>query len=295
MKIIFLGCGYLGYNLSELLKEYYDVKIVGLESPYTKFVNNFEYCDAFNTDFGKDFEDAIVFDTISILANNAKSDREDEKLLEVSTMYESMFARLKSAGIKKYYYLSSGGTIYGDSALPIAETQAIHPTTLYAKSKAVIEEKLIQSGLDYVILRLSNPYGGYQITDKKQGVIPIYIERTLTHQEFELWGELGTVRDYIYIDDFARAIHLCISQDVTCEIVNIGSGQGNSLKEIFDEVQNLTTMQTQLKVTASVVALVDSIVLDISKLKKLTGFEPSISLHEGIKREIIRIQEELLK
>lgn len=295
MKIIFLGCGYLGYNLSEILKEFYDVKIVGLESPYTKFIKQFEHCDAFNDEFGNEFEDAIIFDTISILANNAKSDNEEAKLLDISKMYEDMFARLKKANIKKYYFLSSGGTIYGDSSQPISEIDAIHPTTLYAKSKAVIEKKLMESGLDYVILRLSNPYGGYQITDKKQGVIPIYIERTLQHKEFELWGELRTVRDYIYIDDFAQAIHLCIANDVSKEIVNVGSGKGNSLQEIFDEVQTLTKIQTQLKVIPSEVALVDSIVLDITKLKKLTGFETKVSLSEGIKKEINRIQEELLK
>lgn len=294
MKLIFLGCGYLGYNLSEQLSKYYDVQVVGLDSPYTKLSKNFKYLDAFNDEFADDFEDAIVFDSISIVANNAKSDNDFEKLLQVSTLYTKMFDKLKRKNIKKYYFLSSGGTIYGDSANPITEDHEIHPTTLYAKSKAMIEELLMESKLDYVIFRLSNPYGGYQVTDKKQGVIPIYIERTLRQREFELWGTLHTIRDYIYIDDLAKAIKLCIDKNISREILNVGSGLGTSLKDIFDEIGEVTNIKTSIKEIPSDVPIVDAIVLDITKLKKLTGFEISVPLNEGIKKEIQRIQEELI-
>lgn len=294
MKLIFLGCGYLGYNLSEQLSKYYDVQVIGLDSPYTKLSNKFTYLDAFNDEFDDAFEDAIVFDSISVLSNNAISDNEDEKLLQISNLYEKMFGKLKKYKIKKYYFLSSGGTIYGNSSNPISENHEIHPRTLYAKSKALIEQLLINSGLNFVVLRLTNPYGGYQVTDKKQGVIPIYIERTLKNEEFELWGTPHTIRDYIYIDDFAKAIHLCIEKDISNEILNIGSGIGSSLQDIFNEVEKDTQLKTKVKTIPSDVPIVESIVLDITKLKQLTGFEPKVSLSEGIRKEIQRIQEELV-
>lgn len=295
MKLIFLGCGYLGYNLSELLSKYYDVQVVGLNSPYTKLSNKFTYLDAFNDEFNEDFEDAIVFDSISILSNNATSENENEKLLQISKMYENLFDKLKKKKIKKYYFLSSGGTIYGNSSEPITEEYKIHPRTLYAKSKALIEQVLMDSGLDYVILRLSNPFGGYQVTDKKQGVIPIYIEHTLKNEVFELWGTPQTIRDFIYIDDFANAVRLSIEQQVSKQIVNVGSGVGTSLQDIFDEVEHELKLKTKIHSCASDIPIVESIVLDITKLKQLTGFEHKVTLNEGIKREIIRIQEELLK
>lgn len=294
MKLIFLGCGYLGYNLSEQLSKYYDVQVIGLDSPYTKLSNKFTYLDAFNDEFPNDFEDAIIFDSISIIANNAKVDNEEEKLLEISNLYEKLFKKLKAKNIHKYYFLSSGGTIYGDSLDAISENHKIHPKTLYAKSKSILEDVLKKSGLEYVIFRLSNPYGGYQVTDKKQGVIPIYIERTLKNEEFELWGTPHTVRDYIYIDDFAKAIQLCIEKDISNEILNIGSGLGSSLQDIFNEVEKDTQLKTKVKIIPSDVPIVESIVLDITKLKQLTGFEPKVSLSEGIRKEIQRIQEELV-
>lgn len=293
MKLIFLGCGYLGYNLCESLKPYYDSKIVGLESPYSQLSDKFKYLDAFNDDFGDEFEGAILFDTISILPNNAKAENEEVKLEEIASLYKKLFEKLKNRKIKKYYFLSSGGTVYGDSREPIAENHEIHPKTLYAKSKAMLENLLEESGLDYVIMRLSNPYGGYQVTDKKQGVIPVFIERTLKKEEFELWGTPHTIRDYIYIQDFADAVKLCIEHDLSKEIVNVGSGIGSSLQDIFDEVKEITDLDTNIRTIPSDVPIVESIVLDISKLKKLTGFDIKVSLNEGIKKEINRIQEEL--
>lgn len=294
MKLIFLGCGYLGYNLSEQLSKYYDVQVIGLDSPYTKLSNKFTYLDAFNDEFPNDFEDAIIIDTITIVSNNSKSENEEEKLLQLNKLYQNLFNKLKVKKIKKYYFLSSGGTIYGDSSTPILETAQLNPKTLYAKSKVMLEELLAKSGLNYVVFRLSNPYGGYQVTDKKQGVIPIYIERTLKNEEFELWGTSHTVRDYIYIDDFAKVIHLCIERDISNETLNIGSGVGSSLQDIFNEVEKDTQLKTKVKTIPSDVPIVESIVLDITKLKQLTGFEPKVSLSEGIRKEIQRIQEELV-
>lgn len=294
MKLIFLGCGYLGYNLSEQLSKYYDVQVIGLDSPYTKLSNKFTYLDVFNDEFPNDFEDAIIIDTITIVSNNSKSENEEEKLLQLNKLYQNLFNKLKVKKIKKYYFLSSGGTIYGDSSIPILEKAQLNPKTLYAKSKVMLEELLAKSDLNYVIFRLSNPYGGYQVTDKKQGVIPIYIERTLKNEEFELWGTPHTIRDYIYIDDFAKAIHLCIEKDISNEILNIGSGIGSSLQDIFNEVEKDTQLKTKVKTIPSDVPIVESIVLDITKLKQLTGFEPKVSLSEGIRKEIQRIQEELV-
>lgn len=294
MKLIFLGCGYLGYNLSEQLSKYYDVQVIGLDSPYTKLSNKFTYLDAFNDEFPNNFEDAIIIDTITIVSNNSKSENEEEKLLQLNKLYQNLFNKLKVKKIKKYYFLSSGGTIYGDSSIPILEKAQLNPKTLYAKSKVMLEELLAKSDLNYVIFRLSNPYGGYQVTDKKQGVIPIYIERTLKNEEFELWGTPHTIRDYIYIDDFAKAIHLCIEKDISNEILNIGSGIGSSLQDIFNEVEKDTQLKTKVKTIPSDVPIVESIVLDITKLKQLTGFEPKVILSEGIRKEIQRIQEELV-
>ena len=76
MKIILLGCGYLGYNLASLLSQKAETEIIGLPSPYTPLCSNFKEINAFSAkDLDQvDFEDVVVIDTISLLANNARSE-----------------------------------------------------------------------------------------------------------------------------------------------------------------------------------------------------------------------------
>lgn len=295
MKIVFLGCGYLGYNLSEALKGKYETEVWGLVSPYSSFSTIFREINVFDFEqLGKqDLKDVIIIDTVSLVANTAKSDNENEFLRNLLNRYNDLFAFLKEKGIHSYYFVSSGGTVYGESDVPIKENHDLLPKSLYAKSKVMLEKSIEESGLNYIIMRLSNPYGGYQVTDKKQGVIPILIEKVLKNEQFELWGESTTVRDYIYIDDLSKIMNVLIDKDTKNEVINIGSGIGHSLQDVFDLVESKTKKNINLKKIQIDVPVVKSIILDISKLKSLTGITSNTSLEEGIEKEVRRIQEEL--
>ncbi|MEG0240045.1 NAD-dependent epimerase/dehydratase family protein [Anaerorhabdus sp.] len=295
MKIVFLGCGYLGYNLSEALKGKYETEVWGLVSPYSSFSTIFREINVFDFEqLGKqDLKDVIIIDTVSLVANTAKSDNENEFLRNLFNRYNDLFAFLKEKGIHSYYFVSSGGTVYGESDVPIKENHELLPKSLYAKSKVMLEKSIEESGLNYIIMRLSNPYGGYQVTDKKQGVIPILIEKVLKNEQFELWGESTTVRDYIYIDDLSKIMNVLIDKDTKNEVINIGSGIGHSLQDVFDLVESKTKKNIDLKKIQIDVPVVKSIILDISKLKSLTGITSNTSLEEGIEKEVRRIQEEL--
>lgn len=295
MKILFLGCGYLGYNLSETLNKDFETEVWGLESPYSSFSSIFREINVFDLDLlGKqNLKDVIIIDTVSLVSNTAKSDDEEEFLKKLVKQYDDLFKLLKEKEIHSYYFVSSGGTVYGESAIPIKENHELLPKTLYAKSKVLLENSLIKSGLNYVILRLSNPYGGYQVTDKKQGVIPILIEKVLKNDQFELWGESNTIRDYIYIDDLSAVIEKLIQKDVKNEIINIGSNVGHSLQDVFNLVEKITNKKINLKKVEIDVPIIKSIILDTSKLQDLIKFDCTISLEEGIEKEVYRIQEEL--
>lgn len=295
MKVIFLGCGYLGYNLSEALKNKQEVEVWGLDSPYASLSTCFRNVDVFNLDeLSKyDLNDAIIVDTVSLVSNSATSDNDDLYLEKLKNKYNELFNYLKTRNINSYYFISSGGTVYGETNIPIKENHELLPKTLYAKSKVMLEECLKDSGLNYVILRLSNPYGGFQVTDKKQGVIPILIEKILKNEEFELWGESNTVRDYIYIDDLGQLFNKLIDHKIHNETINVGSGVGHSLKEVFDLVEKNTNKKINVKHVPSDVPIVKSIILDITKLLDLTKIDINTTLDEGIKKEVKRIQEEL--
>lgn len=295
MKVIFLGAGYLGYNLCSLLEKEYDTSLWGIDSPYTPLAKSFCKVNAFDEEaLSKlDFKDAVVVDTISLVSNDARSDDEETILENVKKKYEVLIHTLQKGQVKQFIFFSSGGTIYGSHNEKVREDSSVNPQTLYAKSKVMLEKLLQDSGINYLILRLSNPYGGYQIAGKRQGVIPILIRSALLDEPFHLWASSTSVRDYFYIDDLAKAISLLIQNHVQNEIVNVGSGIGSSLDEVIAIVEKETNKKIEITREDSNVPIVDSIVLDIDKLNQLTGYKPSVNLEAGIQLEINRIKEEI--
>ena len=278
MKIILLGCGYLGYNLASLLSAEAETQVIGLPSPYTPLCSHFKEINAFSAeDLDQiDFQDAVVIDTISLLANNARSEDEEKTLRGVEEKYAFLLDQLKQRGAKLFIFMSSGGTVYGNASEPISEEAPLHPITLYARSKTRCEQVIRNSGLPYL----------------KQGVIPILIEKALNHEVFEMWASPHSSRDYIYIEDFAWAIQLLLKHQIANEVVNVASQTATSLTEILDEVQEKTGQAIEVHHVNSEVPVVDQIVLNIEKLKRLTGFTIQTSLQDGIQKEIERIKNE---
>ena len=294
MRLIFLGCGYLGYNLNIRLKEKYDAEMWGIDSPYVHLLDRFTEVDAFDPDaLSKlDFRDAVLVDTVALVANNAKTNDDEEALQEIERKYRALLNVLKEGGLKRFIYFSSGGTIYGDSEKAIAEDAPINPISLYARSKARVEKVIRESGVDYLILRLSNPFGGYQLTNKGQGVIPILINKALHDEVFEMWISGDSVRDYFYIDDLAKVIDGLIEKDISRETINVGSGVGTSLQEVIRGVEEAVGKTIRIERKSSDVHMVQSIILDTGKLFRLIGYVPDTSIEYGIREEVKRIMEE---
>ena len=78
-----------------------------------------------------------------------------------------------------------------------------------------------------------------------------------------MWASPHSSRDYIYIEDFARAIQLLLEHQIQNEIVNVASQTATSLTEILDEVQEKTGQVIEIRHVNSEVPVVDQIVLNI--------------------------------
>lgn len=294
-KVVFLGCGYLGYNLAELFSQYYDTSILGIDSPYSEKSKCFIKVDVFDKEqlSNIDLSDAVVIDTVSLIPSQLSVDNEQEKLDWLKCKYQNLFTVLAEKNIRNFIMFSSGGTIYGEGEHPKKETDVVHPSSLYAKSKFLVEKMLQDCSFHHLILRLSNPYGGYQEEQKNQGVIPILIRKILKKEVFTMWVSEMTVRDFIYIDDLAMAIKKLIDLDVHDETINIGSGVGTSLKTIISMLEKQLQEQLMIEKIETNVFNPSKNVLNIEKLQKLTGFQPRVGLEEGMIAEIQRIKESL--
>ncbi|MBQ6532269.1 MAG: NAD-dependent epimerase/dehydratase family protein [Solobacterium sp.] len=295
MRVIFLGCGYLGYNLSRLLSADFAVEMWGIDSPYVSRQSDFHYVDVFDQAAmaAMDMRDAVVVDTVALVANNARDNNEVAALSRLQEQYDHLLSSLKAGGTGLFVFFSSGGTVYGEIGHPAEEIDPLSPQTLYARSKVLEEEMIRASGIPYLILRVANPYGGYQIAGKRQGVIPVLIRKALTGETFELWNSEDSRRDYIYIDDLAAAIRLLLKNDVRNETVNVSAGSGTSLQQLMTAVEQETGSRLEIMRMVSDVPVVQDNVLNIAKLKRLTGFAAQVSITEGIRRETERIREEL--
>jgi len=189
-------------------------------------------------------------------------------------------------GVKKIVYLSSGGTVYGiPEVLPIPETHPLHPICSYGVVKVAIENYLQMHhhlyGLQYVVLRASNPYGERQGHTGVQGVIGTFIRKILADEPIEIWGDGSVVRDFIYVGDL---VDICVKAGVdgVSGIYNAGSGIGNSINEIVSVLADVSgIIITPIYKTARGYD-VPRVVLDIRQALEVFEWQPRIQLHEGI-------------
>jgi UDP-glucose 4-epimerase len=196
-----------------------------------------------------------------------------------------------AAELKKMFFISSGGTIYGEAnTLPIPEEHPLEPTCSYGVSKLAIEkylalfERLHQ--LPYQIVRLANPYGPGQDVNKAQGAISVFIERARNLLPIEIWGDGSAVRDYIYISDAIDGILSLLNYQGSQKIFNMGSGQGQSLLDLLREISRYISPMPNVLFLPAREFDIRSNVLDISKARNSLDFSPKIALAEGIKKTI---------
>jgi len=146
-------------------------------------------------------------------------------------------------GVKKVYFISTGGAVYGSAAEKgiVDETTMPLPVSPYGINKLAIEHYLEyfkrKNGLDYTVYRLTNPYGPRQRANKNQGVVPAFLNKIGSNETITIFGDGSATRDYIFMDDAAAMIVNSFNAHNTYNIYNIGSGRQTSLKELIRAIE----------------------------------------------------------
>lgn len=216
----------------------------------------------------------------------------DNPIADVEQNLVSTLAMLKAAcaaGVKKIVFLSSGGTVYGiPQTLPILETHPTLPMSSYGIVKLTIEHYLhlyqVLHGLNYQVLRLSNPFGERQPINGSQGAIAVFMSKALRGETVEIWGDGSVVRDYIYVKDVIDAMLLALDYQGPHRSINIGSGTGQSINQILDAISHTIGQQIERRYTAQRSFDVPASVLSIERARLELGWQPTISFAEGLKR-----------
>lgn len=186
----------------------------------------------------------------------------------------------------KFIYFSSGGSVYeiNDSGI-YTENNITSPISYYGQSKKMIEDSIILenkiSNLNYIIIRPSNPFGIGQNIYGKQGFIGVAIGCLLNNKTLTVWGDGNIIRDYIYIDDLIECVISIIKGNTNNEIYNIGNGEGKSLNEIIEIINQITDKKLSIQYERSRAIDPPRIILNMNKFNALYKFE-RISLEDGI-------------
>lgn len=191
--------------------------------------------------------------------------------------------------VTKVVFLSSGGAVYGNKAdKSMKEDMNTFPITSYGIQKIMIEKLLYlyhyQYGLDYRVIRLSNPYGPYQRPNGKQGVITTFIYKALTDGILEVYGDGSIVRDFIYISDAITGIINIVNGNCKYRIFNLGSGKGISINEVISSIKNIIQRDLQIIYTVGRDTDVPVNYLDISRYENEFGKLHLTCLKSGIKK-----------
>lgn len=200
-----------------------------------------------------------------------------------------LFEQCVKASVEKVVFVSSGGTVYGiPSEQPIRETHPLNPISPYGISKLAIEKYLAlfhhHYGLDYTVLRVSNPFGHRQESSRGQGVIASWLDKVSRGEAVEVWGDGSVVRDYVYIEDVVRAIHQAILKSTTEKIFNVGSGKGHSLLELHAIFENQVDKPISIAFREVQKVDVPVNILDISLIGTYLGWTPAVSIEEGLEK-----------
>ncbi len=202
----------------------------------------------------------------------------------------------------KNFIFSSTCAVYGESRyIPIDEKHPTNPVNPYGLSKRMVEQLLEWYGkiygLNYVILRYFNVCGasddGIIGDSKKPSVLLVQnaVRGALGIEQFNLTcpnvktPDKTPIRDYINVVDLNEAHILALDylmKGGKSEIINLGTGSGNSVLEIISKVKEVTGVEFEIKKGEARKGEYAKMVADIRKAKKVLGWSPKRTIKDSI-------------
>ena len=326
MKIFIIGgCGFIGFNVFSFLKNknYNNITIIdnlsgqSSKKNYIKIKKEFKKVKFYNIDISQNKK---IFDLIKknkpdvILALHGQvavtRSIKDPKL-DYNNNFLSVFNLLES--IRKFSPKSilinlSSNKVYGKvekidlkenksryfSNHLIDEKYPLHFESPYGCSKGAADQYVVDYAKLYnlrtVSLRLSCVYGENQWGTEDQGWIAWFIKCALLKNKIRLFGTGKQVRDVLHVSDLASLIYLCVKKInvIKGHAFNIGGGPKNtlSLLELINKIE--IKLKIKINYSFSKVRFGDQkfFVNNLSKIKKMTGWYPKISVNNGLNKYI---------
>lgn len=294
MKIIITGgAGFIGSNIARTLKKNHSVTIFDFRKP-----TNID-CEFLQGDI-KDSKTVInsIKDcdvVIHLAATLGVINTEANPVLTLDTNMGGTKNVLEACRINKIKKIifSSSSEVYGEPLkIPMDENDKPIPITTYGISKFAAEEyiKAYSKNYDlkYTIFRLFNVYGDEQATD---WVLPEFVSKAITNQDIIIHGDGSQIRAFCYVTDISNAFALALDK-ADGQLINVGNdSEPISIKELASRIIKLAESKSTIKFIPFEESKrnrneIMVRIPNIEKARKLLGYQPTISLDEGILKVI---------
>jgi UDP-glucose 4-epimerase len=298
MKVLITGgAGFIGSHIVDILIDRgYDVVIVDdLSTGYEKNINKkakFYKLDIQNpeleTIFQKERPDYV----------NHQAAQKDVRVSVSDPVYDAKINILGTINIlqncmkykvKKIIFASTGGAIYGEQdVFPAPETHPARPISPYGITKLVAEHYLYYYktiyGLNYVSLRYSNVYGPRQDPYGEAGVVAIFIQKMLNGEQPIINGDGEQTRDFVYVGDVVKANILAMTNNISEDVFNIGTGIETSVNRIFNYLREIINPSIEERHGPAKQGEQKRSVIDNTRAKQILQWEPETPLIDGLKQ-----------
>jgi len=277
------GAGFIGINLCKKLALLHKVTV------YDNFSNsnkeNFPVIENVTLIVGDILDNSKLFDSMKnhdiVIHLAAKTDVIDSINNPDNTFQTNVQGSKNVLDSCKFNHVSkiiasSSSAVYQNSDNSINEASPIKPLSPYGQSKLDMEKIIIQSKINYSILRLFNVYG----CENNNGVIANFRKNISENKPLIIFGDGKATRDFIHIDDVIDGIIL--SMKSTSGICNIASGNGTSIGNLAKLFIQLSGKSSKIIHKSARKGEIIYSVANIDKSNKELGFYPKISLDVGL-------------
>jgi UDP-glucose 4-epimerase len=194
----------------------------------------------------------------------------------------------RHAGARKLVYAASS-SCYGLAQVPTPEDAPLQPQYPYALSKYMGEEAVFHWGKVYKLpvnsIRIFNAYGIRSRTSGAYGaVFGVFLAQKLAGKPFTVVGDGTQTRDFLYASDVARGFYLAATTDKVNQVYNVGAGSPQSVNRLVELLGGGKIIHLPKRPGEP-----DCTWADISKIRSELGWEPLISLEEGVGRMLDNI------
>lgn len=194
----------------------------------------------------------------------------------------NMLEAARRAGVKRFIYAASSSCYGIPDLFPTPESAEIRPQYPYALTKYLGEQCVLHWGKVYKLpvlsLRLFNVYGPRSRTSGVYGaVFGVFLAQKLHHKPFTVVGDGTQTRDFTFVTDVVDALVTAAESDARDEVLNVGSGHTYSVNQLVE------LLGGEIVYIPKRPGEPDCTFADTGKIRRLLGWQPRVSLEEGVR------------